>query len=203
MSWIGGGLGTAGLSLLGGFMNSNAANQAAGDIEGQLQQALNFGQGIYSTAQSNFQPYISAGQTGLSGILGLLGLQGGAPGASAQNSFNQFTSTPAYQFPLQQGQLGLNRQLASSGLTGSGAALKDATAFNQGRYLGRWQRTSQGMIFERRAGVAHQFGGRQETIELDALVPHHHLRVLAGISAEERRLRMQGFEIFANGLRVG
>jgi hypothetical protein len=127
-----GGLLSGAGSLAGGILGSNAANKASGQIQAQLQQALSFGQGVYSTDQSNLNPNITAGHTALSSILGLLGMPGGAPGASAQNSFNQFTQTPAYTFPLQQGQLGLNRQLASSGLTGSGAALKDSTAFNQG-----------------------------------------------------------------------
>lgn len=92
---------------------------------------MDFTKGVYGQGQTNLQPYIGAGQSALTSLLGFYGLPGGNPGGAAA-SFNQFTQLPAYQFPLQQGQLAINRQLAASGLTGSGAALRDASQFNQG-----------------------------------------------------------------------
>ena len=87
---------------------------------------------MYGQTVQNLSPYLNAGNTALTSVLGLLGLGGQGQNATAQSAFKGFTGTPFYQFPLQQGNLALNRQLASAGLTGSGAALKDAAAYNQG-----------------------------------------------------------------------
>ena len=129
-SLIGGAVSGIG-SLVGGFMGSSAAQSSASAIANAIQQGLNFGQGVYGTAQQNLAPWLTGGQSALSSLLGFYGLPGGNPGG-ATAAFNQFTQTPSYQFPLQQGNLALNRQLASTGLIGSGGALKDAIAYNQG-----------------------------------------------------------------------
>lgn len=126
-----GGLASAGASIFGGISGANAAKSAANAETQSLQQGINFQQSVYGQGQQNLQPFIGGGQAALGSLLGFYGLPGGNPGG-AQAAFNQFTGLPSYQFPLQQGNLALNRQLASSGLTGSGAALKDATAYNQG-----------------------------------------------------------------------
>lgn len=121
----------AGGSILSGVLGANAAKSAAAKQAEAAQASLDFTKGIYATGQTNLQPYIGAGQSALKSLLGFYGLPGGNPGG-ATAAFNQFTQLPSYQFPLQQGQLAINRQLAASGLTGSGAALRDASAFNQG-----------------------------------------------------------------------
>lgn len=126
-----GGLAQAGGAIFGGINSMNAAKSSAAAISAAIQQGLNFGQGVYNTAQQNLSPYVTGGQGALSSLLGFYGLPGGNPGG-ATAAFNQFTQTPSYQFPLQQGNLALNRQLASTGLIGSGGALKDAIAYNQG-----------------------------------------------------------------------
>jgi hypothetical protein len=127
---IGGALAGGG-GLLSGIFGSDASSKAAQQQAQLEQQALNFQQSVYGNLQTQLNPYVTAGQNALGSILGFYGLPGGnSTGASA--AFNQYTQTPSYQFPLQQGNLAINRQLASSGLTNSGAALKDATAYNQG-----------------------------------------------------------------------
>jgi len=127
---IGLGVSAAG-SIASGVMTSNAASKAAGQQSAAIGQAVNFDQGVYNNAQTNLQPYISGGTSALGSLLGLYGLPGGNAGGANQ-AYQNFTQTPYYQFPLQQGNLALNRQLASSGLTNSGAALKDAVNYNQG-----------------------------------------------------------------------
>jgi hypothetical protein len=112
-------------------MGSNAATGAANTQAAEEAQALAFQKQVYGQTQQNLQPYVSAGQGALSSILGFYGLPGGNTGGASQ-AFNQFQSLPSYQFPLQQGNLALDRQLASSGLTGSGGALKSAVNYNQG-----------------------------------------------------------------------
>jgi hypothetical protein len=128
-------LGAAGLSAGAGIYSATqtagAAGAAAGSEVAQQQKALAYQQGIYGTAQQGLQPYIGAGQNALSYSLGALGLPGGQPGGP-QAAFSAFQQTPGYQFPLQQGNLALQRQLASMGLQGSGAALKDSIGYNQG-----------------------------------------------------------------------
>lgn len=124
-------LGSIGSGLLTGILGSNAAKSAASAETNAISQGLQFTQGVYNQASGNLQPYATAGQSALPYLLGFYGLPGGNANG-AQQTFQQFTGTPSYQFPLQQGNLALNRQLAASGLIGSGAALKDAVGYNQG-----------------------------------------------------------------------
>jgi hypothetical protein len=120
----------AGSSIFGGIMGGNAAKSAASTEANALQQGINFNQGVYSTAQGNLAPYIGGGQQALQSLLGFYGLGSNPQGAQA--GFQQFQNTPFYQFPLQQGTLQLNRQLAASGLSQSGAALKEGATFASG-----------------------------------------------------------------------
>lgn len=113
-------------------MGANAAGSAADSARQSAQQAQQFQQQVYGNTVQNLQPFVNSGNTALSSLMGLLGLGGSGQNATAQSAFNQFSQTPAFTFPQQQGNLALQRQLASSGLTGSGGALKDAIAYNQG-----------------------------------------------------------------------
>jgi hypothetical protein len=134
MPWgaaVGGAL-SAGGGILTGILGGNASAKAAQAQADAAQKALQFQQGVYSNAQTNLNPFIQSGNTSLTSLMGLLGLGGTGQNATANSAFQAFTQNPSYQFPLQQGNLALNRQLASSGLSGSGAALKDATQYNQG-----------------------------------------------------------------------
>lgn len=115
-----------------GLLSGGASQKAADQQRQAAQQALQFQQGVYGQGQSNLQPFINSGNSALSSLMGLLGLGGQGQNATAQSAFQQFTQNPSYQFPLQQGNLALNRQLASAGLTSSGGALKDAIGYNQG-----------------------------------------------------------------------
>jgi hypothetical protein len=117
-------------SLVGGIMTSNASKSAASAEVNALQQGINFNQGVYSNAQSNLAPYIGGGQQALTSLLGFYGLGPNPAGAAA--GYQAFTQTPTYQFAQQQGLLGLNRQLAAAGLSGSGAAAKEGAQYTQG-----------------------------------------------------------------------
>lgn len=122
---------SAGVSLAGGIMGSNAAKKAAGQQAEQFGQAIDFQKSVYGNTVNNLQPFVGAGTDALSALRGFYGLPGGNA-TGAIGAFNQFSSLPSYQFPLQQGLLAMNRQLASSGLTGSGGALRDANSLAQG-----------------------------------------------------------------------
>lgn len=123
---------TAAGALGSGIMGANAASSAADSARQSAQAGQQFQQQVYGNTVQNLQPFVNSGNTALSSLMGLLGLGGSGQNGSAQSAFNQFSQTPAFTFPQQQGQLALQRQLASSGLTGSGGALKDAIAYNQG-----------------------------------------------------------------------
>ena len=131
MGGIIGGVAAVGSAIYGGISGSNAAKTAAAQQAQEYQQSLDFTKSVYNTGQQNFQPWIGGGQQALSSLLGFYGLPGGNASGATQG-FQQFQNTPYYQFANQQGNLALNRQLASSGLIGSGAALKDAIGYNQG-----------------------------------------------------------------------
>jgi hypothetical protein len=117
------------MGLIGSIQTANASKRAASTISNAIGKGIDFQQGVFNTTQQNLQPWIGSGQSALSALQSFYGL-GGTPGAQA--GFNQFTQTPYYQFPLQQGTLALNRQLAASGLTGSGAALKEGAQYASG-----------------------------------------------------------------------
>lgn len=135
MPWIAGAA-LAVSSIAGSVIGADAQGTAAKDEQQAEQQALRFQEGVYNTAQGNLNPYIKTGDSAIYSLGSLFGL-GGAPGQpntgqGAQQGYLNFTQTPAYQFPLQQGQLAANRSLAASGLTGSGAQAKALTQYGQG-----------------------------------------------------------------------
>lgn len=134
MSFIGGLIGGIG-SIVGGITSAHAAKSAANAQTSALNNALQFQQGVYGQGVSNLSPFIGAGTNALQSLLGFYGLPGGNA-TGAIGGFNQFQQTPFYQFPLQQSQLALGRQLAASGLGQSGAALRDATQLASG-YAGQ------------------------------------------------------------------
>lgn len=159
---IGGLIGGAG-SLLGGIFGGNAQSKAAKEAANAAREGLAWTQGVYGTAASNLQPNISTGQKALYSLSSLYGLGNGpnGEGAGAGQAFTDFTQTPAYQFPFQQGLLGANRALAAQGLTGSGAQAKGLTQYGQGfastqfdNYLQRLQ-----ALAESGRGAATSLGG--------------------------------------------
>jgi hypothetical protein len=124
------GIGAIG-SIGSGIMGAGAAGKAASQESAAIQQGVDFQKQVYAQGSQNLQPWIGGGQSALTQLLGFYGLPGGNASGASQ-AFQQFQNTPFYQFPLQQGQLAVNRQLASSGLIGSGAALRDASQLNTG-----------------------------------------------------------------------
>jgi len=118
-----GAVASVGSGILGGIGAGKAAKAQADAYNRQLQ----FDQGVYSTAQTNLQPWISGGQQALQGMETFLGLPGGGgpAGSGALASFNQFTQTPYYTFPLRQNVDTMNRQAAAKGTSLSLGQLGD------------------------------------------------------------------------------
>jgi hypothetical protein len=117
-------------ALAGGIMGAGAAKSAASTESNAIGQGIQYAQGNYNQAAGNLQPFIGGGQQALQTLLGFYGLGNNPQGAAA--GYQAFQNTPTYQFAYQQGLLGLNRQLAASGLSGSGAAAKEGAQFAQG-----------------------------------------------------------------------
>lgn len=115
---------SAGASIFGSILGSNAASKASDQQVAMEQQAL--------ALQKPFAETGAAAGNSLAQLYGLTtpGNPGGA--SSTPAAFNAFTKLPAYQFPFQQGMRALNFGLASQGLLQSGAAGKEAETFGQG-----------------------------------------------------------------------
>lgn len=163
-----GALGAAG-SLGGALIGSSAAKDAANiqsttakqiaEMQAQLGMqgsqligtATNQIPGAVNQAQSLLSPYIGAGNNALTSLASLYGVStpGNPGGQQGQNqAWSNMLQTPAYQFAQQQGQLGLDRSSAASGLLLSGAQLKDTMQFNQGlatQQIGNYTNALQGM----------------------------------------------------------
>lgn len=157
---IGGGLGSAIQGLFGGggdvsgiyqdYLNKAMTAlqqheaQGRGDISGYYQKALGFG-----------EPYRTAGTGALGAYQASLGL--GGPGAR-EKIMQQFQASPGYQFALQQGLQGTQRQMTAAGLGGSGAEEKALERYGQGlagQEFGQYQQKLAGL-----AGMGQEEAGR-------------------------------------------
>ena len=114
---IGGGLSAAGglaSSLIQKGNTSSAQQQAQGDYQQQL---------------ATTKPFIDTGTTANTDAANLLGLNGSDAATAAMGNF---TSSPGYQWQLQQGLRAVDAGAAAQGMTRSGATLKAEDAYGQG-----------------------------------------------------------------------
>jgi hypothetical protein len=183
-------------------MGAGAAKGAASAESNAIQQGIDFQKQVYQQGQTNLQPFIGGGQSALSSLLGFYGLPGGNASGATQ-AFQQFQNTPSYQFPLQQGQLAVNRQLASSGLIGSGAALRDASQLNTGYASAGLQQYLSGLSGiagsgQSAAGTLLQ-GGNQAASNLGQLYTNQGAAQASGIIGSNNALQ-NGFGNALGGL---
>ena len=140
-----------GAAILAGSLGS-AAIGAGASIFGASEQvsaeqkAIQAQQKMFGVAQNELQPFISGGQNNLSWYDYLTGTGNAPAGATGgPQSYNPLTapltapftaanlsSTPGYEFSLNQGLKGVNNSYAAEGLGSSGAALKGAASFATG-----------------------------------------------------------------------
>ena len=92
--------------------------QGRGDIQGYTDRAIGYG-----------EPYRTAGAGALQQYEGTLGL--GGPMAE-QSAVEKYRSSPGYKYALGQGLQSARRGLAASGMTGSGAEMKELQRVGQG-----------------------------------------------------------------------
>lgn len=108
---------------------TSAAGTAAGNITTAGTAAAN---GVLTTANQatgTLSPYTTTGSTAANQLATAL-----APGGTLNTPFTASTMAqmdPGFQFRLAQGQNALTRQLAASGLSGSGGGLKQAQQYGQ------------------------------------------------------------------------
>lgn len=135
---------SAGTSLLGGYLQSRAANRAANtQADAAVQaaeinreagrEALQFNRGALQQQQQNIQPWIDAG----TGALRTVGDMVKDPGYGFTKEFKAPTPEeammdPGIKFQLQQGQAALEASLKAKGLSLSGKAVKEINEFAQG-----------------------------------------------------------------------
>lgn len=106
--------------------SNKQADAAAASNDTQLQ--------MYNQTRADNQPALQARNASLSRLQDLLGISGNK-GASGYGSFaspikvGDVQNEAGYQFGLDQGQAGLNKQLAARGMLNSGAALKAASRY--------------------------------------------------------------------------
>jgi hypothetical protein len=119
----------AGATLVGGYMSSQAAGNAAGQYANAAQQGIQYNKEMYENVLGQNQPYMDVGKRGAN-IYGQLADSGYL---TAQPSMNDLTRLmPNYQFGLNQGIGQLNSQMNAAGGLISGNAIQGAQQFAQG-----------------------------------------------------------------------
>lgn len=126
----------AGASLVGGYMASKGAGDAARTQADAAVRAAQIQKEMFDEQQRLSAPYREAGVTGQNRLMELLGL-GGNTGAEGYGRYSKdfgmsdFQADPGYAFRLSEGQKALDRQAAARGGLISGGALKAATRYGQ------------------------------------------------------------------------
>lgn len=127
-----------GAGLIGGvgsaLIGANAAKSAAQTQADAAQSAENTQLSMFNTAQAAEQPYNTIGQGADQTLAGLYGINGagGGTGSPTPQSLAAFTSSPDYQFALDQGTQAMQRSAAAGGTLVSGGQLKAGQEFGQG-----------------------------------------------------------------------
>lgn len=122
--------------LFGDITGSNqAAKGAENAANAQIQAAQDSNalmKYMYDTNRTDLTPYRQVGGGALNMLAAMSGLNPDGTQRTGGADFSAFTNSPGYQFALDQGQQSLQRQLAASGMSGSGAAMKEAQRYGQG-----------------------------------------------------------------------
>ena len=170
----------AGGAILGAGASIYAGNKAASAQESAASNANSTQLSMYNQTRADQAPWRAAGGNAVGALNNWYGLPGsgsnGAPSAATQAQTIQ--NTPGYQFNLAQGNLGVQRNLASQGLLNSGAAGKAIAQYNQGlasnyqqNYVGglqslaglgiqsNAQTTASGMNAANQVGSGYAYGG--------------------------------------------
>ncbi len=115
MFWV------AGATLLGSYLTSNAASNAANQQNQQAQNSLQLQQQMHNQTVAGLQPYNDAGRNALSTMQQLNG-----------GNYSSFTQSPDYQFALDQGTKAMDASAAAKGTLFSGGYGRQMQQFGQG-----------------------------------------------------------------------
>lgn len=116
---------------------SGSSKKAARAQQTAAEQANNVAGEERNASIANFQPYLDSGVSAQNSLNTRLGLAGGDSSSADYGSLTKpftgadLTSTPGYQFQLDQGNQAIDRKQASGGNYLSGAALKEGQRFAQ------------------------------------------------------------------------
>lgn len=127
---------SAGASIVGGLMGSDASQNAADTQAAATNRAADLQYKMFQEQQATQKPFLEAGYAGENRLLDLLGLSSntGAQGyGSLSKNFgmSDFQADPGYAFRMSEGLKALDRTAASRGGMLSGAALKGAERYGQ------------------------------------------------------------------------
>jgi hypothetical protein len=129
MSFVAAAVIVGGASLVGGYMQGEAAKNAAGQYGRAAQQGIDYNKEMYGNVLGQNQPYMDLGQKGVN----LYGQLADSGYLTNQPSMNDLTRLmPNYQFGLNQGMGQLNSQMNAAGGLISGNAIQGGQQFAQG-----------------------------------------------------------------------
>jgi hypothetical protein len=178
----------------GGSNNNNANMQSLLAMIGQQNALAALGPqylaGLKDIEGRNYyDPYSKMGEGSLAMLGNSLGLGGAAGNAAALKAFQ---TGPGYQFELQQGLEGVNRDASSKGLLGSGNTMMALNDYGRGmanREFGNWQARLGGLS---QMGLAAA-GGQQNRQQFNAGYKYGYGRDQANIvqRATEQAMRAQ------------
>lgn len=121
-------------AVLGSAISADASRSAANKQADASAAANQTQQDQYNQTRQDNMPALEARNASLSRLQDLLGISNnksasGYGSLGGQVSAGDVQNEAGYQFGLQQGQSGLNKQLAARGMLNSGAALKAASRY--------------------------------------------------------------------------
>jgi len=137
MSFIAAAAIIGGTTLIGSYMSSQAAGNAASQYANAANQGINYSQGIYNNIQGMAQPYLNTGTQANYGLNAMLpgqytnangNVQQGSGYLTAQPTMNDLTTLmPNYEFGLKQSLGQFNSGINAGGGAISGNAIQGQT----------------------------------------------------------------------------
>ena|SRR5579862_3483235 len=123
------GISAGAAALIGGGLSAAGGLATSLIQKGNVSSAQNQAQGDYQQQIARTQPFVNTGTVANTDAANLLGLNGSDAATAAMGNF---TSSPGYQFQLQQGLRAVDAGAASQGMLRSGATLKAEDAYGTG-----------------------------------------------------------------------
>ena len=124
MTWVA--VAVAGGAIIGGALSAQGSKSAANIQAGAANQATQAQLGMFQQTQTNLAPYMQEGQIGLNQINQMM------PQFTQPFTLDQFQTSPAYQFNLQQGQQAIDKAAASRNMYYAPQTLQDLGKYQQG-----------------------------------------------------------------------